>query len=318
MNNLTRLTLIALLVLSSMTPRCSAVDSWKAGVAKTKITPPQLMWMSGYGSRDRPADGTLIDLWAKALVLEDAEGQRALLITLDLVGISGDLSTAICDRIQERHALKRSQIALATSHTHSGPVVGGLTRFIYFLDDQQDRLVDEYVTFFSEQVVAVVDEAMQDIAPATLQHGMGQASIAVNRRNNSEVNVPKLRKDGQLQGPVDHELPVLSVHRDGACQAIVFGYACHSTALDIYQWSGDWPGFAQLEIEKRHPGAIAMFWAGCGADQNPVPRRTVELAEQYGAQAADTVDAVLAGTMRPVNGRLSTRYKEFDLAFLLS
>ncbi len=263
------LTLTAVLVISTA-HLGRAADTWKAGVAKTVITPSQRMWMSGYASRDRPAEGTLHDLWAKALVIEDANANRAVLVTLDLVGISGELSSTIRDRIQDRYGLTRSQIALATSHTHSGPIVGGLTRFIYFLDDDQNKLVDEYAQFLSDRIVAVVGEALTDIAPATLQHGMGTATFAVNRRNNLEADVPQLRKDNELQGPFDHELPVLAVRREGELHAIVFGYACHSTVLSSYQWSGDWPGFAQLEIERRHPGATAMFWAGCGADQKPV------------------------------------------------
>ena len=44
-------------------------SGWQAGVAKVNITPKNLMWMSGYASRRKPADGKLTDLWAKALVL---------------------------------------------------------------------------------------------------------------------------------------------------------------------------------------------------------------------------------------------------------
>jgi hypothetical protein len=125
-----------------------------------------------------------------------------------------------------------------------------------------------------------------------------------------------LREQGLLVGPVDHNLPVLSV-RDpaGKLRAVVFGYACHATVLSLMQWSGDWPGFAQLEIEKNHPDAIAMFWAGCGADQNPIPRRTVELAEEYGRQTAAGVDAALRSPMPKVAGSLKSVYREIDLAF---
>jgi hypothetical protein len=59
----------------------------------------------------------------------------------------------------------------------------------------------------------------------------------------------------------------------------------------------------------------ALFWAGCGADQNPLPRRKVELAEQYGRQLADAVDRVLAGVTAPVDGDLEASYREIDLPF---
>jgi hypothetical protein len=65
-----------------------------------------------------------------------------------------------------------------------------------------------------------------------------------------------------------------------------------------------------MELEKRHPGAIALFWAGCGADQNPLPRRTVPLAEEYGRQLADAVDAALKAEQQPITGKLATHYRE--------
>ena len=54
---------------------------------------------------------------------------------------------------------------------------------------------------------------------------------------------------------------------------------------------------------------------GCGADQNPLPRRTIELCQQYGTRLAAGVDAVLAGPMRPVTSRLRTRLEIVDLPY---
>ncbi|HQK77580.1 MAG TPA: hypothetical protein PKZ25_15400, partial [Candidatus Hydrogenedentes bacterium] len=76
----------------------------------------------------------------------------------------------------------------------------------------------------------------------------------------------------------------------------------------------DYPGFAQIELEKTHPGATAMFFAGCGADQNPLPRRTVERAIQYGRDLAVAVDRVLAEPMKPLEPAFSAQYTEVELA----
>lgn len=293
-----------------------ADEVWQAGVAKTVITPPELMWMSGYGSRDKPADGKITDLWAKAIVLQDPAGHKVLLITLDLVGIDRATSQQICEQLQKAHGLDRSQIAIATSHTHTGPVVGANLMSMYALDEHNLQLVRQYTAMLIDSVVNVSAEAFAALAPAVIQTGEGHASFAVNRRNNREADVPMLREGGLLVGPVNHTLPVLSV-RDpaGKVRAVVFGYACHATVLSLMQWSGDWPGFAQRDLEKDHPDAIALFWAGCGADQNPIPRRTVELAEEYGRQTAAGVNAVLRSPMPKVIGSLKSVYCEIDLAF---
>lgn len=304
----------SLVLLTSLPAWCD--EGWKAGVARIKITPEQPMWMSGYASRTKPAEGKLHDLWAKALVIEDAKGRRAALVTMDLVGIPRELSMAVCDEIKKKHGLPREAVLLNVSHTHCGPVIRANLTSMYFLDAQQSKLVADYGLALQEKLVAVVGEALKDLKPAQLAWGNGQATFAVNRRNNKEPDVPKLREAGKLQGPVDHDLPVLTV-RDpkGALRAIVCGYACHATVLSFYQWCGDYPGFAQLELEKAHPGAVALFWAGCGADQNPLPRRTVELAEQYGQQLAEGVKAVLKKDLTPLRGTLATSYAEIDLPF---
>lgn len=306
---------LALMWIGADCVNASAQDLWKAGVARAVITPPEPMWMSGYASRDKPADGTIHDLWAKAVVIQDPAGQTAVLITLDLVGIDRLTSVQICERIQKSHQLQRSQIAISTSHTHSGPVVGTNLISMYAFDDRNQQLIDQYTTFLVDAVTSAVDQAFATLEPSLIRYGEGHCSLAVNRRNNREPDVPALRAAGQLIGPVDHSTPVLAIrHPEGKLRAVVFGYACHATVLSLFQWSGDWPGFAQIEVEKQHPDAIALFWAGCGADQNPLPRRTVELAEAYGRQIADSVTAVINSPMSDVQGSLQTVYEEIDLA----
>ncbi len=84
---------------------------WKAGVARRNITPTEPMWMSGYATRNHPAEGKLTDLWAKALAFEDAAGHRAVLVTMDLVGIDRELSLAARRGIESKYGLKPADVA---------------------------------------------------------------------------------------------------------------------------------------------------------------------------------------------------------------
>jgi neutral ceramidase len=293
-----------------------STPGWKAGAAKVKITPEKLMWMSGYSSRDKPAEGALHDLWAKALFLEDPQGKQAVLVTLDLVGVGRDLSQAICADLMKTYRLERDAITLSVSHTHTGPVVHSNLNTMYQLDEEQQKRVQDYAQGLHRKVVEVVGAARKELKPARLEWGVGTAPFAVNRRNNKEPDVPQLIEKGELKGPVDHDVPVLAVRgTKDELRAVVFGYACHATVLAFFKWSGDYPGFAQLELEKLHPEAVALFWAGCGGDQNPLPRRSVALAEKYGSQLADSVEAVLKKPMTPIKGSLRLSYAEIDLAF---
>src|SRR5437016_3807546 len=225
------------------------VGKWKAGVARIKITPERPMWMSGYSSRTKPAEGTLHDLWAKALVIEDARGRRAVLVTMDLVGISRDLSLAVCKDLKSAYGLDRESVLLSVSHTHTGPVVRGNLDTMYDLDPVQQRLIADYTRGLQGKLIAVVGEALGRMTPAQLAWANGKATFAVNRRNNKEPDVPALRAAGQLKGPVDHDLPVLRVSdAAGRLRAVVCGYACHATVLSFYLWSGDYAGFAQAYL----------------------------------------------------------------------
>ncbi len=293
-----------------------ASSGWKAGAAKTVITPDKPLWMSGYASRDHGAEGKLIDLYAKAIVLEDPSGRRAVLVSLDLVGIDRDFSRNLCAQIEKQCGLARDQVSLCCSHTHCGPIVGRTLMAMFFLDDHNRQMIEEYTNELSTRIVGLVGQALQNLAPATIAFGQGQATFAVNRRTNVESNVPQLRERGELVGPVDHDVPVLSVRDgDGKLEAIVFGYACHATVMSFHQWSGDYPGFAQLELERSHPEAVALFFAGCGADQNPLPRREDKHAPEYGKQLAQAVERTLAAPMTKIDGELKTQYMEIPLAF---
>jgi neutral/alkaline ceramidase-like enzyme len=303
-------------VLTASSVLAQEAKPWKAGVARINITPEKLMWMSGYGARNKPAEGKLTDLWAKALALEDPSGKRGLLITMDLVGIERGLSQEVCTEIQKEHKLPREAIIVSASHTHCGPVVRSNLGVMYDLDDTQRRYVHEYGESLRQKLVQVADDALRGLGPVSLQWGIGQATFAVNRRNNPEKDVPRLKQEGKLKGPVDHDVPVLVVKNQGdKLIAVVFGYACHATVLSFYQWCGDYPGFAQAELEAMYPGSTALFWAGCGGDQNPLPRRTVALAKDYGRQLATGVAAVLQQPTRPIAGGLAMTYREIELPF---
>lgn len=291
---------------------CGAgADGWTAGVSKADITPAEPVWMAGYASRDRAAEGTLHPLWVKALALGDAEGRRALIITSDILGFPKVVADRIFERLEKSTGLDRAAIILNSSHTHSGPVIDGSLMCIYPLAAADREKIAQYTAVLEDKVAKAGEEALRAMVPVTLDAGNGVTRFAVNRRNNKEAEIASTH---DLNGPVDHAVPVLRVTgADGALLAVLFGYACHNTTLCEQQWCGDYAGFAQLAVEAAHPGATALFFAGCGADQNPIPRRTVSLARQYGTELASAVETVLSEPMRGLAPSLKTAGVEVDL-----
>ena len=285
---------------------------WKAGVASMIITPTESIWMAGYGSRDHPSEGTLNDLWIKALALQDIDGHQSVLVTMDLEEIPKSFSDRIRNQLNMKFHLSKAQVILNVSHTHSGPVLDDF-RPIYPLDRIQTIKIKKYTDQLVEKIITLVGKALHSMEPVNLYSGNGITRFQVNRRNNNES---LLNLQTELKGPNDYAVPVIKVvNKSGKIMAIAFGYACHNTVLSGYQWSGDYAGFAQAELEKAYPGTTALFFQGCGADQNPLPRRTAALAEQYGQTLASSVESVVQEDMRELSPHLRTSYKEIKLPF---
>lgn len=314
MKNLFSFIMIAILIILSserLAAQGNSRPGWKAGVSGVIITPEESMWMAGFAHRTSPSSGKLHDLWAKALVLEDASGKQAILITTDLSGIPKSISDSIRNRLERRFNFSRSQIIFNTSHTHSGPVLVDALWDLYPLNDIQKQRITTYTKKFDLQIETIVRKALLSMKPVNISSENGISRFAVNRRNNIENQI-----DAQtdLKGPSDYAVPVIRVtDQKGKIIALTFGYACHNTVLHGYEWSGDYAGYAQIALEKSHPGATALFFQGCGGNQNALPRKTIPLAKQYGQELALAVDAVLEGKMKNLEPKLQTEYSEITL-----
>ena len=286
-------------------------DGWKAGCARVKITPEEPVWMAGYASRNHPSEGVRTDLWAKALALEDASGQLGVIVTMDLLSLPRDFSITLKNRLQQCYGLDRAQVILNVSHTHSGPVVGCALQYIYPMSEADWKAVDRYTARLLDELTRLVGAALQERVPVHIRSGNGLARFATNRRNNVEKEISPTT---ERKGPHDHAVPVLAVEdAAGSLKAILFGYACHNTVLSTYLFDGDYAGYAQAELERLYPGTVALFFQGAGGDQNPLPRRKLSLAVQYGKELAAAVEQALSEGLTSRDASLEMRYREIPL-----
>jgi hypothetical protein len=304
----------AIVLCASVSPAVAAdAPAFKAGVAAKVITPTEPLWMAGYATRNTPCDTKRHDLWVKALALEDPAGGKLVLLTSDLCGIPRELSLQVTQAVMEETGLPRERLLLTCSHTHCGPVVNGNLMDMYPLTPEQPERIKAYTAQLHSAMVEVMLAALKDLALAKLSFGQGTARFAMNRREPTPKGIINGRNP---EGPVDHSVPVLRVDGvDGKLKAVVFGYACHNTTMQFYEWCGDYAGFAQIELQKKHPGALALFWIGCGADANPLPRSKIELCEKYGKDLAEAVEGVLDGEMKSLTAPCRPHYDTIALPF---
>ncbi len=304
--SLDRRTFLAALTGAATLPSAAwAATTWKAGVATADITPKTSIWMAGYAARTQPAQGTSQPLHAKALAIEGANRQRFVVVTLDLLGVTTGMSSRIGAAVARRHRVPRERLLLASSHTHSGPVVDTQLMVAYDVTPAQVRDVEAYTATLEAQIVDLVGAAIKGLAPATLHAGDTTVTFGANRRVQFTPD-----------GPSDPRVPMLRVDIGGAPRAVLFSYACHNTTLPAthVEWHGDYAGVAQARIEAMRPGLTALFMAGCGADINPKPRGTRETVDQHGETLASAVVAALAG-LTPVSGPTRAALEWVDLPF---
>ena len=284
------------------------------------ITPPQPVVLLGYGDRTKPFEAVEADIHAKALALEDGDGRRAVIVTADLVGFQAAVITDyVCEQIQKRAGLQRSQLLFNASHTHTGPLVSlaphtraNPVAHAPLTADDVGRTI-AYTHELREKLVQLVCDALARLEPARLSWGRGSVDFPMNRR---------LPMSGQIvmsdnpSGSTDRTVPILRVESlDGTLRGVLFACACHNTALTGKDnvIAGDYAGFAQAYVEARHPGAQAMFMSGCGGDANPSPRGSLEIARQHGATLGTEVCRLLDTSLEKIDGGLRTAYRLVEL-----
>lgn len=311
--NPTCIGLLLVLLVGVGQPVTAAEFHWKAGVSKVVITPKSSLWMAGYASRNKPSEGQVHDLFAKALAIEDAHGQRLVIVTLDLIGVPRDLRQWLQEECRKQYAMAPESLLLNASHTHCGPELRSGKVSLHGAAAEQVANTENYYSTLKQQLLKLIGNALQNLQPAQLGYTHGRAGFAMNRRLPTETEP---RNAPFPDGPVDHDVPILKIETPtGELRALLFGYACHNTTLSFYQFCGDYAGFAQYDLETTFPGVIAMFMTGCGGDQNPQPRGELQLAEHHGSTLAIAVRAGLLGPVKPITGTLRSAFESVELEF---
>jgi neutral ceramidase len=305
MNASVRLIFLAAVSVLLALPSPAAEPPRLVGAASVDITPDYPVRLSGYGSRREPNAGVAQHIFAKALAFGSDQEGPAVLVTVDNCGVPGSMRAEVLRRLAAKTKVRGERFAIASSHTHCAPMLAGVLPNLFSMDIPAEHLaaIERYTRELTDKIEQVAVAALADREPAQLAWGIGKVEFAANRRAFPDK-------------PVDHDLPVLRVTGlDGKVRAVFASYACHCTTVGIDSIHGDWSGCAQEALQREFPGAIALIALGCGGDQNPMPRRTMELVLQYGEAVGAEAKRLVQTPMTPLTGPLECRTKEIELAF---
>lgn len=286
----------------------------RAGIARRCITPTRPVFQSGYG-RSQKSQGVYQQLFARAVVLEDEDGTRVAILCAELLDFSESLVSAIKSGVKERLGIAEDQVLLSASHTHCGPVVDD---FISSLYDEVDM---DYVHWLGQTCIETICEAAETRQPVTAHFSLSRAAFAINRRRPDLEGCPM---SPNPSGRWDPDVGIVRLQNDGGeTVAVIFSYACHATVMGGQLIGGDYPGHAQLCLEREFPGANAMFVAGCFGDVRPrminskgsFCSGTLDDVRALGRELSLAVMAGLTGDTEDVTGPLSHRMETVSLPY---
>ncbi len=245
----------------------------KTGFARLDITPPLGAHLAGY-FHHRPADNILDPLYVSAVALDDGE-KRAVILSIDNLGIKQDILFGIRDSIAKACDTVREAVYITCTHTHLAPgVFQGHNKY----DDQT-----EYLSFLSKKAVDVARLAMADFAPSTLSYTRGEVKdVSFIRRyrmkdGSARTNPGYLNPDvvGFI-GEVDEQSQLLVIKREGKPEIGIVNFQVHPDTIGGCGVSADYPKFVRDTYEKLIDNSVCMYINGAQGDSNHVDIRLGE------------------------------------------
>ncbi|MBC7233553.1 MAG: neutral/alkaline non-lysosomal ceramidase N-terminal domain-containing protein [Chloroflexi bacterium] len=249
------------------------VEQFQAGAVEVDITPPVGSGFDGYSARKGTSLGVLDPLLAQLLLLKCGDDQ-AVLISMDLLGVSLDFTQRVREGIEQAIGVPGQCTLVACTHTHSGP--GGFRRphFSATQDSELQSIVER-------KLVGAAIWARERLQPARLGVGRGKVEGIGRNRNDPE------------KGLLDSEVVVLRVDdASGQPIAIMMNYGCHPTVLGYQNlfFSADYPGAARAALRCLYPHTVFLYTNGASGD---VSTRFTRRSQSY--DEVERMGRILAG-----------------------
>jgi hypothetical protein len=287
--------------------------AWKAGTASLVITPDEPCWLAGFAARTEPAKGKISELKVSALALEDDDGGPLVIASADIIAITRAIADPLIERVRAATGITPDRMILAASHTHFGPEPRPDKAIFFKIPPEYAKKIPAVADKLIDALAQTIIAAVHNLAPARVFAKNTTATFAHNRRREGVKGGNPSKQD-----TLDPDVPILDVidPTTNRRKAIVFGYACHNTTIppEDCRYCADWAGFARDQLERDNAGATAVFITGCGADQNPEPRGSVELSRKYGEELAGGIQRTLEQPGHEITGSIRIAMEEVPLA----
>ena len=231
----------------------------KVGAARRDITPyPDRfgeLEMRGSFSR-RPTTVVNDPLYARAMYFEGG-GDRAALVTLDLISTPRAVMQAVRERLAQSMGLEARQVFICATHPHSAPKPDG----------------EQFRAHFVSGICEAIEAAAADAAPATVSTARRLVyGVAFNRRVWQEDGTVGMYFGYEnpdivlLDGPTDPILGVFSFEREDRPRVVLANFSLHACTAGGGMISADYPAAFEdcLREVMREPLHLQFTTAPCG------------------------------------------------------
>ena len=277
------------------------MSGFQVGIAEVDCTPRAGVPLLGNFRDDYAARGVHDPLLAKAVVLADARGAKAAMLSVDVCMLDRRNVARIRAAIAAGCDVPPSHVLVHATHTHSGPAT----------TDVLDFGVD--LSAFRADIDAFLDKAASAVVLANER--LSEASLAVGTAQEDRVSFNRRlrRKDGTTQmnwealwpdfdpddvdgtwGETDPQVICLAVERQGRPVAGVVNFGLHPAILagDNWLFSADYPGYLAESLQRTVGGEFTCLSAnGCCGNVNHVDYR--ERGQGRGYQMTQRVGYML-------------------------
>lgn len=229
------------------------------GIGREIITPFVGCNLYGY-SPDVISTSINDDLQATAFYFSQGKN-KALVISITVC----EMQTTLCDDLREllssKTGVKKENIMLCATHTHSGPNVAGSVGW--------GDIDKEYCnTILVPKLVSVSLKALGNAVPVKMSTAAGDSEVGINRRQLFFNN--KIDFGQNVWGCINKKMTVVSfADYDGNKVATAIHYGCHGTAAGMNtEITRDWSGIMTDAVEEIS-GAPCAFFNGTMGDIGP-------------------------------------------------
>lgn len=231
------------------------------GYSEVDITPAGQVELVGFDRVNNMSRGILHNLMAQIAIWQVADA-RFCIVAIDSLGFTVELTTILRDAISKKMNIKRDQIMVCFSHTHSAP---------------NAATESDYFDFVLTQVIKGVDDALMTIKPVKAVWGNAISDIGINRRASN--------------GILDQRMSILKVSDfdTDKMRLLLLRVTAHANVLtsDNYLISSDYFGITRSLLEKEY-GCKIMLTQGASGNVRPKYQQSdAEFIEIHSYEASE-------------------------------